>query len=312
MLMPAKVPSFIDFMTSIYHTTTGRKSRPERPLHEPMMHLPVGYNSRASTLTVTGIDYQRPWGQTQNKDEPVVFRPSQKLDFEVEFGAIVGEAIPLHSPINVDQAEDHIFGYMIVNDWSARDIQLYEMRLGPFLGKSYRTTISPWIVTTHAIQPFKAPAKPRGEDEIPYPEHMITPTHATEGGLNIALSGKLQTPKMAADGIPPYEIVTTHLKHLAWTMGQMLSHVVSNGCNADTADVYSSGTVSGPAEEEAACLIEKTFGHLAFDLPSGEERIWLEDGDVFSITATASQAGYRSIGFGECSATIFPSAERWF
>jgi fumarylacetoacetase len=311
-LMPLEVKSFIDFMTSIYHTTSARKSRPARPLHVPSLHIPVGYNSRASSLIPSGVDFSRPYGQIPNEDEEVVFQPSQKLDFEVEFGAIVGKEIPLSSPIHIDQAEDHIFGYMMVNDWSARDIQLYEMRLGPFLGKSFRSTISPWIVTTHALKPFQCNAKVREAHEPPYPAHLDSPKNSETGGFNIALDGFIQTPAMKEAGEAPFRIVQTHLKHLSWTLNQMLTHIVSNGCNADTGDIFSSGTVSGPEEEQAACLFEKTAGTLPFDLPNGEQRIWLGDGDTFSMKAVASMPGYKSIGFGDCSATVLPATKKWF
>jgi fumarylacetoacetase len=305
--LPVYIRSFTDFMTSVHHVTAARKSRPARPLNENFLHLPVAYNSRSSSVTVDGVAFPRPWGQRREESGEVVFEPSSLLDFEVEFGALIGPGNTLGQRVSLDDAEDQLFGYLLVNDWSARDIQLWEMRLGPFLGKSFRTTVSPWIITSAALEPFRVAPQQRSADEPRLLPYLDSAAHQKTGAIDVALRATLTSRQMREDRMEPLEIVRTNLQHCAWTLAQMLTHHTSNGCNMESGDLISSGTVSGPTDEEAACLFERTAGVLPLTLPTGEERLWLEDGDELVITGRASRQGYRSIGFGSCGAEILPA-----
>ncbi|WP_404478483.1 fumarylacetoacetase [Novosphingobium sp. BL-52-GroH] len=306
--LPVAIGSFTDFMTSVHHVTAARRSRPARPLNDNFLHLPVAYNSRATSITIDGIPFERPYGQRREADGTVVYAPTAQLDFEVEFGAIVGRGNSLGSRVALDEADDHIFGYVLVNDWSARDTQIWEQRLGPFLGKAFRTTISPWIVTADALEPFRCPAPPREADQPQPLPYLDSDTHQKSGGLDISLDAFLTTSAMRAAGAQPAQIVASRLLDCAWTIPQMLTHHTSGGCNLQPGDLLSSGTVSGPSDESAACMFEITAGTLPIDLPNGEQRNWLEDGDEFVITGRAEHDGYVSIGFGRCGAEILPAA----
>jgi fumarylacetoacetase len=307
--MPLAVGNFTDFMTSVYHVTSARRSRPARELNENFLYLPVAYNGRSSSITEDAVDFPRPWGQRKEDGGEIVFAPSNKMDFEIEFAAVVGRPNELGRPIALDQAEDHIFGYVLMNDWSARDIQFWEMRLGPFLGKAFRTTISPWIVTSEALLPFRGKAPVRKPEEPQYLPYLTSARHKQHGGLAVELWGELETEAMREAGLAPCRIVTTNLAHCSWTLQQMLTHHASGGCNMQPGDLISSGTVSGPTDEAAACLFELTAGTVPVELPTGEERNWLEDGDRFVIGGRARKAGFATIGFGSCGATLLPAVD---
>lgn len=305
--MPLRVGSFTDFMTSVHHVTAARKARPARELNDNFLHLPVAYNSRASSIVPDGVEIVRPHGQVREASGEVVFRPTSQLDFEVEFGALIGPGNPLGSRVALDATEDMLFGYVLVNDWSARDIQIWESRLGPFLGKSFATTMSPWIVTAEALAPFRAAPLPRlAGQPVPLP-YLDSLRHRETGALDIKLEGHLSTRQMRLAGHEPVQIVSTNLLHCAWTLQQMTAHHTSNGCNLEPGDLLSSGTVSGPTDQEAACLFERTAGTLPLELAGGEARLWLEDDDEFVITGRAEREGFVGIGFGACGARIAPA-----
>ncbi|WP_375381205.1 fumarylacetoacetase [uncultured Sphingomonas sp.] len=305
--LPVAVGSFTDFMTSVHHVSAARRSRPARPLNDNFLHLPVAYNSRATSITVDGVPFPRSWGQRREADGTVVYAPTVRLDFEVELGVLVGPGNALGTRVPIDAAEDHIFGYLLVNDWSARDIQMWEMRLGPFLGKAFRTTVSPWIVTAEALAPFRVPAPPRTADQPQPLPYLDSAAHRASGGVDVALEGRLSTARMRLAGEPPMRIVASRMLDCAWTFAQMLTHQTSGGCNLEPGDLLASGTVSGPTDESSACLLEITAGTLPIVLPNGEERYWLEDGDTFVITGRATRDGFVGIGFGACGATVLPA-----
>ena len=306
--LPVAVGSFTDFMTSVHHVSAARRSRPARPLNDNFLHLPVAYNSRATSITVDGVSFPRPWGQRRENDGTVVYAPTARLDFEVELGVLVGPGNALGTRVPIDAAEDQIFGYLLVNDWSARDIQMWEMRLGPFLGKAFRTTVSPWIVTAEALAPFRVPAPSRTADQPQPLPYLDSDAHRATGGVDVSLEGRLFTARMRLAGEPPVRIVASRMLDCAWTFAQMLTHQTSGGCNLEPGDLLASGTVSGPTDESAACLLEITAGTLPIVLPNGEERCWLEDGDMFVITGRATRDGFVGLGFGTCGATVLPAA----
>lgn len=305
--MPLRVGSFTDFMTSVHHVTAGRKSRPPRELNDNFLYLPVAYNSRASSIVPDGTAIVRPFGQLREASGEVVFRPTSQLDFEVEFGALIGSGNPMGTRVALDDTDEMLFGFVLVNDWSARDIQIWESRLGPFLGKSFATTISPWIVTAEALAPFRVAPPPRSPGQPAPLPHLDSDRHRQDGALDIGLEAFLSTEQMRQLNVMPERIVATSMLHCAWTLPQMTAHHTSNGCNLEPGDLLSSGTVSGPEEQEAACLFERTAGVLPIELPGGERRLWLEDGDEFTITGRAERPGFVGIGFGTCRGRIAPA-----
>lgn len=305
--LPLTIGSFTDFMTSVQHVSAARLSRPARAVSENFLHLPVAYHGRSTSITVDGVGFPRPVGQFKDAKGRVVFEPTRQLDFELEFGAIVGRGNDLGSRVSIDQSPQHLFGYVLVNDWSARDIQLWESRLGPFLGKSFRTTVSPWLVTSEALAPFRIPAPTRSADQPQVLPYLQSARHLEGGGMSVSFRATHSTERMRSMALQPFEIVHTRLDYCIWTFEQMLTHHTSNGCNLLPGDLLSSGTISGPQETEAACLFERTAGALPLELPSGESRLWLEDGDELAITGRAERAGFRSIGFGACGARVLPA-----
>jgi fumarylacetoacetase len=313
MVLPAAIAAFSDFMASIYHTERGgRISRPDSPVPPVFKYMPIAYNSRASSVRLSGEAVARPNGQYRPADGTVEFGPSRWLDFEFELGGFVALGNRLGAPVPLASAPDHLFGYCLLNDWSARDIQRWESHpLGPFLSKSVSTTISPWIVTAEALAPFRAPAFHRAEgDPAPLP-YLSDPTDQREGSLDLGMEAFLLTAKMREAGDPPFRITKTNFKHMYWTFGQMLTHHTSNGCNLAPGDLLGSGTVSGPTDESRACIRELTVaGTEPIHLPNGETRPWLLDGDEVIFRAQAARDGFVSIGFGECRGRIDP-APRW-
>lgn len=304
--LPLTIGSFTDFMTSVHHVSAPRLARPARAVSENFLYLPVAYNGRSTSITVDGVGFPRPVGQFK-ADGRVVFEPTRQLDFELEFGAVVGCGNDLGERVPIDQSPKHIFGYLLVNDWSARDMQLWESRLGPFLGKSFRTTVSPWIVTAEALAPFRCPPPERSADQPEPLPYLQSSRHRRSGGMSVSFRARYSTERMRTMGLEPAEIVRTDFSHCLWSFEQMLTHHTSNGCNLLPGDLLSSGTISGPREEEAACLFERTAGVLPLNLPSGESRLWLQDGDELVITGRAERAGFRGIGFGACGARVLPA-----
>jgi fumarylacetoacetase len=264
--------------------------------------MPVAYHGRASSIRVSGEDIRRSQGQFKDSEGVVLFGPSKALDFELEVGAFVSTGNPLGSSIPIESASSHIFGYCLLNDWSARDVQFWESMLGPFLSKSLSTTISPWIVTPEALAPFLAPMFRPPQPNWPSPvAYLYSETDRDEGGIDIGLEAYLLTPRMRQSGDPPARIVATNLKYAYWTFAQMIAHHTSNGCNLQPGDLLGSGTVSGPTDESRACLLEYTE---SLRLPNGESRGYLEDGDEIIFKARAKRERYVAIGFGECRARI--------
>lgn len=297
MLLPVQVGDYVDFYSSEQHATNlGQMFRPDgEPLLENWKHLPVGYHGRSGTVVVSGTGIRRPFGQRRGDSGPT-FGPSNRLDIELEVGFITGNANTLGHPIPVAEAEDHIFGICLVNDWSARDIQAWEyVPLGPFLGKSFATTISPWIVTLDALAPFRMPLPAQQPKPMPYlADHE-------RAGIDINLS-VTYTPKGSAAG----KVVTeTSFLHMYWSMAQQLAHASANGATVAAGDLFASGTVSGPGENERGSLIEITWnGTTPIDFGEGTTRTFLEDGDTVTLKGRCEAEGAVPIGFGACEGTV--------
>ena len=307
MLLPAKIGNFTDFVCSTFHGQRAVRKPVDSPLAPVLTYMPVAYHGRASSVRISGEEVRRPQGQFKDSDGTVVFGPSRALDFELEVGAFVSAGNPLGTPIRIDSASSHIFGYCLLNDWSARDIQFWENMLGPFLSKSLSTTISPWIVSPEALAPFRTPIFGPAEPDWPSPlAYLDSETDRAEGGIDIGLEACLLTPRMRGSGEPPARIVSTSLKYAYWSFAQMIAHHTSNGCNLLAGDLLCSGTVSGPTDDSRACLMERTE---PFPLPHGESRRYLGDGDEVIFKARANREGYVSIGFGECRARIASASD---
>jgi fumarylacetoacetase len=301
--LPALTRSFSDFSCSMNHMKRmgGGTVRPV------FMHIPVAYHGRASSLRATDAPVVRPFGQFA-KGEEVAYGLEPHMDFELELGAYCGVPSAIGEPIPIGKAADHIFGYTLVNDWSARGIQFFESALGPFLGKSFLTTVSPWIVTQEALAPFRLPAVIRKSTEIATPEHLRDDRDQREGGLDIELTVTMQTEKMRREGLAPETIVTTNFAEMFWTVTQMLAHHASNGCNIETGDLLASGTASGAAEDAKGCMAEiNGRGQTPLRLKNGETRLWLADGDEVAFAGRASRRGFAPIGFGACKGRIEPA-----
>ncbi len=305
------IGDYTDFYCSIYHATNvGSMFRPDQPLMPNYKYVPIGYHGRASSIVVSGTDVKRPHGQNRSDAEkPPVFIPAKNLDYEMELGFFVGKGNELGTPIDIKDAEDHIFGVCLVNDWSARDIQAWEYQpLGPFLAKNFATTISPYVVTMEALAPFRTPAFERDADDPQPLDYLSDDNNRKFGGLDINLEVYIQTEKMRNEGIEPHKISRSNTKDLYWTIGQMLTHHASNGCNLQTGDLMATGTVSGKEKSERGCLLEMTWrGTEPIDLPSGEQRRFLEDGDEIIMKGFCEREGFRRIGLGECRGRILPA-----
>jgi fumarylacetoacetase len=298
MQLPARIGDYTDFYSSYHHAhNVGTMLRgPENALMPNWKWLPVAYHGRASSIVVSGTEVKRPHGQTKPPDASApVFGPSKSLDFELETAFFIGPGNPLGQPVSVDQAEDHIFGIVLMNDWSARDIQTWEYQpLGPFLAKNFCTSISPWVVTLEALDPFRKPLA--AQDPAP----MSYLKRANDFTFDIQLEASLRTAKMSA----PRTITRSNFQNLYWSIAQQLAHHTVNGCNLQPADLLASGTISGSTEESRGCMLELTWrGQNPLKLTDGETRKWLEDGDTLSITGWCQGDGYR-VGFGEVSGRI--------
>jgi fumarylacetoacetase len=311
-LEPAfKIGDYTDFYCSIYHATNvGSMFRPDNPLMPNYKWLPIGYHGRASSILVSGADVKRPHGQNRtDAEKPPAFIPCKNLDYEMELGFFVGRSNELGKAIPIGTAEDHIFGVCLVNDWSARDIQAWEYQpLGPFLAKNFATTISPFVVTMEALAPFRTKAFER-EAGDPHPlEYLNDAQNQNLGGLDINLEVYIQTEKMRIEHVEPHLLSRSNTKDLYWTIGQMLAHHASNGCNLQTGDLMATGTVSGKEKHERGCLLELTWrGTEPLQLPSGEQRRFLEDGDEVIMRGFCEREGFRRIGLGECRGRILPA-----
>ena len=311
LLLPARVGDYTDFYASAHHATNvGRLFRPDNPLLPNYKWIPIGYHGRASSVLVSGHPVRRPLGQRRPAEgEPPPFGPTESLDYEVEVGVFVGRGNDLGAPVPIGEAEEHLFGVCLLDDWSARDVQAWEYQpLGPFLGKSFATTVSPWVVTLEALAPFRVPAleRPAGDPEpLPY---LSEGTASRTAGVDIRVEAWLETPKMRAKGTSAVRVSCATTRELYWTFGQMLTHHASNGCNLRPGDLLGSGTVSGPARDALGCLLEITRrGQEPLELPTGETRTFLEDGDEVILRGFCEREGYRRIGMGECRGRVEPA-----
>jgi fumarylacetoacetase len=308
--VPAQIGDYTDFYTSIHHAThIGRLFRPDNPLLPNYKWLPIGYHGRASTINVSGQDFHRPLGQTlpPNSDTPRL-GPSKRLDYEMELGVYIGAGNEQGVRIPIEQAEDHIFGICLLNDWSARDIQAWEYQpLGPFLSKNFATTVSPWIVTLEALAPFrKAWTRPAGDPQpLPY---LDSPATRAQGALDIQLEVLIETDRMRQELQPLHRLCRTSYRHAYWTASQLVTHHAVNGCSLKPGDLLGTGTLSGPTPEEAGALVELTVGgKQPVKLPGGEERAFLEDGDAVVMRGWCEAPGAARISLGEVSARVLPS-----
>ncbi len=304
MLLPAEVGDYTDFYSSREHATNvGTMFRgKDNALQPNWLHLPVGYHGRASSLLQSGVGVRRPWGQTRPDDAaPPCLEPSRQLDFELEMGFFVGPGNEIGVPIAAAGAAEHIFGMVLVNDWSARDIQRWEyVPLGPFLGKSFATSVSPWVVTLDALEPFRRPGPVQDPEPLPY---LRT---GGEWSFDIELEVHLQSARMAA----PQRIAAGNFRTLYWSVAQQLAHHTVNGCNLRPGDLLASGTISGSTRESRGSLLELAWrGSEPLLLSSGETRTFLADGDRVTMTAWCQGDGYR-VGFGEVTASILPALAR--
>jgi fumarylacetoacetase len=308
MHMPAVVGDYTDFYASVYHATNvGSMFRPDNPLLPNYKHIPIAYHGRASSLCASGTPVIRPHGQTKDDRSPTPeYGPSRLLDYELEVGFFVGPGNRLGQTIPISEAEQHIFGLCIVNDWSARDMQKWEYQpLGPFLAKSFTTSVSPWIVTLEALEPFRVPSFQRPASDPQPLAYLDDPNNRERGGIDLTLEVDVATRKMREENIKPHKLSQGSFKDMYWTIGQMLTHHSSNGCNMRPADLLASGTVSGESEDSRGCLLEITWrGQKPLQLPTGEERRFLQDGDELIMRGYCEREGFARIGFGECRGVI--------
>ncbi|NYT86956.1 fumarylacetoacetase [Pusillimonas harenae] len=307
MHMPARVGNYTDFFTSIYHArNTGRMIRPEHPLLPNFHTLPVAYHGRASSLRVSGTPCIRPRGQILRDDcQTPTYELTRKLDFELELGVFVGQGNALGKPIVMDEAEQHVFGFCLLNDWSARDVQRWEAQpLGPFLAKSFLSSISPWVVTLEALAPFRCAAAQREHDAPSLVSNLHSSVNQEWGGIDIALEVCVRTERMRSTG-QDHTISRPGYKDQYWTVAQMITHHTENGCPLLPGDLLGSGTVSGPSNHDLGCLLELTQdGKKPLQLPDNETRRYLEDGDEVILKGRCQREGYVGIGFGECAGRV--------
>ena len=298
MRLPARIGDYTDFYSSYYHAhNVGTMLRgPENALMPNWKWLPVAYHGRASSIVISGTEVKRPRGQTKTPESSAPeFGLSRSLDFELETAFLIGPGNKLGTPVPIERAEDHIFGMVLMNDWSARDIQTWEYQpLGPFLAKNFCTSISPWVVTLEALEPFRKPLTRQEPRPLSYLDR------ANDSTFDIHLEALLRTDAMRE----PHVITRTNFQNLYWSVAQQVAHHTSSGCNLQTGDLLASGTISGPTEESRGCLLELTWrGANPLKLPSGETRKWLEDGDTLAITGWCEGDNYR-VGFGEVTGRV--------
>ena len=308
MLVPASIGDYTDFYASVHHATNvGSMFRPDNPLLPNYKYVPIGYHGRASSIVVSGTSFRRPVGQTRDDAAKLpAFGPSRRLDYEMEVGIFIGRGNELGERVAIENAEERVFGMCLVNDWSARDIQAWEYQpLGPFLAKNFATTISPWVVTLDALEPFRVAVTPRADGD---PEPLPYLAWAGDRGFDIALEVSITTERMRREGVVPFRVSRGSFRDMYWTVAQLVAHHASNGCNLRPGDLLASGTVSGAAKESRGCLLERTWrGTEPLELPTGEQRRFLEDGDEVIMRGFCEKPGLR-IGFGECRGVVL-SAE---
>jgi fumarylacetoacetase len=308
--LPCRIADYTDFYTGIHHATAvGKLFRPDQPLMPNYKWVPIGYHGRTSSIVVSGQAFKRPKGQTKAPDAATpTFGPSRRLDYELELGFFVSAGNALGAPIPIEQAEDHLFGVCLLNDWSARDLQAWEYQpLGPFLGKNFATTISPWIVTMEALAPFRTKFERPAGDPQPMP-YLDSPGNREHGSFDIVLEVWLQTPRMREIGECPVRLSSSRAAEAAyWTAAQLIAHHTVNGCNLQPGDLLGSGTLSGPSPDQAGSLLELTQGgKQRLTLPNGETRTFLEDGDTLILRGYCQARGAVRIGLGEARGTVLP------
>ncbi len=304
MLKPARIGDYTDFYASLHHATrVGKLFRPESPLLPNYKWVPIAYHGRASSIVISGTEVRRPCGQLPG--DPPLYTASRALDYELELGVFIGPGNELGETIPLGEAEEHLFGFCLVNDWSARDIQRWEYQpLGPFLGKNFATTISPWVVTVEALEAYRVPAAERAMgDPAPLP-YLTGPAGLGRAAFDITLEVAIETARMREQGIAPVRVCKANARELYWTPAQMVSHHASNGCNLRPGDLLATGTVSGKDEESRGCLLEITGGGEPLVIGDGETRRYLEDGDEVILTGYAERPGQERIGFGECRGRV--------
>jgi fumarylacetoacetase len=307
--VPARVGDYTDFYVGIHHATNvGKVFRPDNPLLPNYKHVPIGYHGRSSSIVPSGTPVRHPSGQLKDPQSPnPTFGPSRRLDYELELGIWIGPGNALGEPIPISEADQHIAGFCLLNDWSARDIQGWEYQpLGPFLSKNFETTISPWVITPEAIAPFRKPQDPRPEgDPRPLP-YLWDDRDQREGALDLDLEVLLVTPGLEEKGLPPHRVALSSTRYMYWTAAQLVAHHTSNGCSLQPGDLFGSGTISAPDATGFGSLLETTAGgQHPIRLQSGEERRFLEDGDEIILRAHTPRAReFVQVGFGECRGRI--------
>ena len=309
--LPVAIGDYSDFYASIDHArNVGSMFRPNDPLLPNYKYVPIGYHGRASSIVLSGTHVRRPAGQIRDDpEEPPMVAPSRRLDYELELGVFVGTPNPLGSPVSIVDADRHIFGCCLLNDWSARDIQSWEYQpLGPFLAKSFATTISPWVVTLEALEPFRAPAYVRPDGDPEPLSYLLWDADQRRGALDIRMDVYIRTAALRQRSQDPIRVSRSRFTSMYWTIAQLVAHHTSNGCNLRTGDLLGSGTVSGPEPDSRGSLIERTWrGRDPLHLPNGETRTFLLDGDEIIMRAFCERPGLARIGFGDCRGMIVPA-----
>jgi fumarylacetoacetase len=308
--VPCRIGDYTDFYTGIHHAVTvGKLFRPDNPLLPNYKWVPIGYHGRSSSIGASGQRFRRPHGQIKGPDQEVpALQPSKRLDYELELGIFIGKPNELGEPVGIDKAEDHIFGLTLLNDWSARDVQAWEYQpLGPFLAKNFATTVSPWIVTLEALEPFRRPFQRPEGDPAPLP-YLDSGNNRKQGAIDITLEVWLQTSAMREAGQPAEKLMSSNFLDAYWTIAQLVTHHTVNGCNLQPGDLLGSGTISGPQPGQGGSLLELTSGgKQALSLSNGEKRTFLEDGDTVILRGYCEREGARRIGLGECTGTVLPA-----
>jgi fumarylacetoacetase len=308
MRLPAAIGNYTDFYASLHHArNVGSLFRPANPLLPNYKYLPIAYHGRASSLVVDGTPVRRPHGQIKlQEDQPPELLPTRQLDYEVELGIFVGPGQPLGEPVPIESAPERLFGICLLNDWSARDMQTWEYQpLGPFLAKNFATSLSPWVVTLEALAPFRIAAAAREPGDPPVLPYLYAAEDREQGGLEVALEVLLQTAQMREQEMPAHRLSLGNARDLYWTPAQMLAHHTSNGCNLQPGDLLGTGTISGPAKENRGCLLEMTVrGREPVQLPTGETRSFLEDGDEVTLRGWCERPGFVRIGLGGCTGRV--------
>jgi fumarylacetoacetase len=308
LLLPCTIGDYSDFFASLHHAANvGSLFRPGNPLQPNYKWVPIAYHGRASSIVMSGTPVRRPWGQlAAAREGPPVFAPSRRLDYEVELGAFLGPGNQIGEPIAASESLDHVVGVCLLNDWSARDIQTWEYQpLGPFLSKSFATSISPWVVTLEALEPFRRPPEPRPASD---PQPLAYLRGSENDAFAITMEMWLQTQKMSE----PVLVSRAGFASMYWTLAQMVAHHTSNGCPIRPGDLIGSGTVSGPEKTNRGCLLELTAGGSdPLVLPTGEERNFLQDGDAVTLEGYCEAPGFRRIGLGECRGQVLPARAAW-